>query len=504
MEKSIARLKDISRELQLLTHSIALLGWDQETYMPPAAAEERADQLSLLEGMLHEKATNPEIGELLAHAGADGENPGGNTSLPEEDGGLVRAMFRDFGRRIKLTKDLVMRMAKQTSIGQQIWAEARKRNEFSLFAPELEKILSLTLEKAECLGYSEHVYDALLDEYEPWMKTSAAEAVFSSLKPRLVKILDKIRGARQVDDSFLLKNYPREKQEAFGRAVISDLGWDVKRGRLDQSTHPFTTTLGKDDVRLTTRYNENFFKTGIFGIIHECGHGLYELGFSDSIKGTALADGTSLGIHESQSRMWENVIGRSMAFWEHYFPVLASCFPENLSGVTPERFYRAVNKVEPSFIRVEADEVTYSLHIILRFTLETRMVTGKIPVRDLPEAWNSLFQELLGIRPSSDFDGVLQDVHWSMGGIGYFPTYSLGNLYGAQFYRALKKTLPDAEKLIAGGDFKPLLSWLRENIHRHGRIYTADELCRKVTGESLNPDYFISYLEDKFSKVYEF
>lgn len=503
MDKEITRLKTLSRELTLLTHSIAVLGWDQETYMPEKGVEERADQLSLLEGILHEKASSPEIGELLAVAGASEEKPSGSPNLTDEDRGLVRAMWRDYSRRIKLPKDLVTRTARQTSISQSVWADARKKSNFALFEPELEKVLALTVEKATRIGYREHLYDALLDEYEPWMKTSDVSRVFSALKPKLVGLLDRIKGAKQIDDAALLKSYAVNKQEAFGRKVLADLGWDLSRGRLDESAHPFTTTLGIDDVRLTTRYNEKFFKTGIFGIIHECGHGLYELGFSRDIAGTSLADGTSLGVHESQSRMWENVIGRSLPFWEHYLPVLKTYFPENLSSLDTMRFYRAVNKVESSFIRVEADEVTYTLHIILRFTLETKMVTGELKVKDLPEAWNSLFLELFGIKPQSDSDGVLQDIHWSMGGIGYFPTYSLGNLYGAQFYKALRIAVPDMDSHIRDGNFSPILAWLRENIHQHGRIYTADEICRRVTGESLNPDYFFAYLEEKFSKVYE-
>jgi len=497
------RLKKIGEELQLLQHAVALLGWDQQTGLPSGGGEERARQIALLEGSFHEKLTSPEVGELLSRLGVADENPSGNPELPELDGLYCRNLHRIYSRETRLSKKLVEKLAEETSRGLNVWVEARQKSDFSLFKNQLITIVDLVREKAEMLGYNEHPYDALLDEYEPWAKTKAVETVFSTVKAGLVELLDKIKESPQVDDSFLHLHYPIDRQEVFGRTVLKDLGYQFDRGRLDVSPHPFTTTLGADDVRITTRYNENFFNTGIFGTIHECGHALYELGFGDTIRGNLLAEGTSLGIHESQSRTWENKIGRSLPFWNHYFPALKKVFPDNLSGVTEVQFYKGINKVAPSFIRVEADEVTYNLHIILRFELEIQLVTGNLNVADLPDAWNEKSRDLLGILPDNDADGVLQDLHWSTGALGYFPTYSLGNFYGAQFFEVMKREIPELERVIESGNFKPILTWLRDKIHRHGSCFSAEELCTRVTGESLNADSFLNYLNTKFSSIYE-
>lgn len=502
LEEKLLRLRELDKEMKLLAHTVALLGWDQETYMPAKALEERSEQLSLLSGILHERITSPEIGELLSGLGATGEHPRGDASLPALDRAHLRFIYRYYKRETKLPKRLVLELSKTTSIAQANWVEARKTSDFSRFSPHLKKLLALVKEKAECFGYEDHPYDALLDEYEPEMKTATVSKVFSRLQEWLTPFVEQIQGKPQVDDSFLHREFPAAKQELFGKRVITDMGYDFQRGRLDVSAHPFTTTLGIDDVRLTTRYNERFFNTALFGTIHEAGHGLYELGFSEEIRGTSLADGTSLGIHESQSRMWENMIGRSFAFWKHYFPIARDIFSESLGDVDVMQFCRAINKVEPSFIRIEADEVTYSLHIILRFNLEKRLTEGSLEVDDLPEAWRQESKKLLGIVPAQDDEGVLQDIHWSMGSIGYFPTYALGNLYGAQFFSAMKRAIPDVERSIEQGDFGTMLAWLRENIHRHGSVFTPEELVRRVTGEELNPDHFIRYVEDKFRPIY--
>ncbi len=503
MSAEIERLTTLGKEIHTLVHTAAVLGWDQHTYMPEQGTRERAKQISLLEGMIHEKITAPEISALLSDVEAVPENPKGNASLPEPDRAYLRHVHRLHHRAKKLSRDLVEKLAEETCNGQAVWVEARKKNDFHLFQPHLERILKLTREKADMLGYEEHPYDALLDEFEPWVRTSQVERVFKEVKDGLVPIISAVAETEQVDDSMLYRSYPKDKQEAFGRKVLEDIGYDFSRGRLDVSAHPFTITLGADDVRITTRYNEGFFNTSIFGTIHECGHGLYELGFSDEIRGNLLADGTSLGIHESQSRTWENLIGRSRPFWNHYFPELRKLFPENLEGVSEEAFYKAINKVTPSLIRVEADEVTYNLHIILRFELETALVTGSLAVEDLPGAWNDKFNEMFGISPGSDADGVLQDVHWSAGLMGYFPTYALGNLYGSQFFNVLRKDIPGVDDQIRSGNFSEILSWLQSRIHHHGSAYTADELCNEITGESLNPRYFLDYIEKKFSQIYD-
>jgi carboxypeptidase Taq len=503
MQNSLSRLKEIGKEIKLLEHAMALLGWDQETYMPPKAVEERSEQLSLLQTILHRKATTTEIGDLLGELGVSEDNPEGDASLGTLDRAYVRVCFRDYTKNTKLPTELVSKLARQTSIAQSVWAEAREKSDFSRFAPHLEELLVLIKEKAECLGYEDHPYDALLDEFEPGMLTRRVKEIFDRVREELAPVIEQIASQPNVDDSILYRTYPLTLQRQFGEVVLEDMGYSMERGRLDVSAHPFTTSLGRDDVRLTTRYSEDYFNTGIFGTIHEGGHGLYELGFAEEIKENILADATSLGIHESQSRIWENIIGRSYSFWSHYFPLLQHYFPETLADVSLDQFYRAINKVEPSFIRVEADEVTYNMHIILRFELELALITGELAVDELPGAWRSLSEQLLGIRPEKDSEGVLQDIHWSMGGVGYFPTYALGNLYSAQFYSAIREQLDDYEEIISSGDLQKVLFWLREKIHRHGRVYTAEKLCEQVTGEPLDPGYFVRYIKDKYSGIYD-
>lgn len=459
--------------------------------------------MALLEGLIHEKLTSPEVGDLLGQQGGTNENRSGGRELSGLDNSYLRYLSRIYSRATRLSKRLVEKLAEETSRGLSVWVEARQKSDFTLFKDQLKVIVDLVREKADMIGYEDHPYDALLDEYEPWARTNAVGEVFSNVKAGLVELLDRIMGAPQVDDSFLHLHYPIDRQEVFGGTVLKDLGYDFDRGRLDVSPHPFTTTLGTDDVRITTRYSENFFNTGIFGTIHECGHALYELGFAEDIRGNLLAEGTSLGVHESQSRTWENQIGRSQPFWNYYFPKLQKVFHEPLSGITAEKFYKGINKVTPSYIRVEADEVTYNLHIILRFELEIALITGNLTVADLPGAWNEKSKELLGILPENDADGVLQDLHWSSGALGYFPTYALGNFYGAQFFRAMKKDIPDLESEIVTGNFSPILTWLRENIHQYGSRYSAEELCTRVSGGSLDAAFFLEYLNTKFSSIYE-
>jgi carboxypeptidase Taq len=502
-ETSLKRLKELDRELQVWNHVQAILHWDQETQMPDKAIDERAEQLTALSALIHEKSSSDELGSLLSDLGADDDKPSGSDELSALDRSLVRQVFRDYRQSTKLPAEFVRRLARATSLGQKIWSEARAKSDFSHFAPRLTELVELALERAEYLGYEDHPYDALLDQYEPFMKTAQVESVFAELEGGLVPLVEAIRSAPQVDDSFLLKDFPVDGQKSFGEEVLGYLGYEMDRGRLDVSTHPFTTGLGRDDVRITTRYNANYFKTSIFGTIHEAGHGLYELGVGEDVKGTSLGQGTSLGIHESQSRMWENMIGRSAPFWDFFYPKLVSRFPDQLAGVDERSFYRAVNKVEPSFIRVEADEVTYSLHIILRFHLETKLLTKQLGVNELPDAWREESKALLGIVPESDADGVLQDIHWSMGGIGYFPTYALGNLYAAQFYRSMEQEIPDLQEKLRAGDFSAPLNWLRTNIHKPGASLTAGELCRQVTKEDLNPNYFLDYLRAKYSDIYD-
>ncbi|MDC7125822.1 MAG: carboxypeptidase M32 [Spirochaetales bacterium] len=502
MKENLANLKKIVRELYLLEHAQAVLSWDQETKMPEAANEERSEQLALMEGILHQKLTSPEIGRLLSALGADEDRPEGKGDFSIEDKAFVREVFRSYKRAVKLPESLVTELARQTGFAHSSWIKAKNNSDFSIFEKNLEKIIELNREKAEKIGYKEHPYDALLDEYEPWMTTCRVEEVFVPLGKKLSKLTKEIVKAKQVDTSFLEQAYPVDIQDSFGRTVVSSLGYPFNRGRLDLTEHPFTTTLGSDDVRITTRYEEDLVLSGLFSNIHECGHALYELGMGDAVRGNILSTGVSLGVHESQSRFWENMIGRSFQFWEYFLPAFKKAFPEQTQGVDVDTFYRAVNKVTPSFIRTEADEVTYSLHVILRFEIEKAMLSGDIKVSSLPDEWNKRMKSLLGIVPKNDAEGVLQDVHWSAGLIGYFPTYALGNLYAAQFMSAMKKSLPQMDEIVSKGDFGTILSWLREHIHQYGMVYPAGELCLRATGEDLNPDYFTSYLDKKYSNIY--
>ncbi len=502
MKESLAELKKAARELYLLEHAQAAISWDQETQMPDAGNEERSEQLALLEGIMHQKITSSEIGRLLSELGSDDDKPEGRGDFSIEDKALVREMYRNYKRASRLPESLVTEIARQTGLAHTSWVSARKNADFSLFEDNLARIIELNREKAGKIGYKEHPYDALLDEYEPWMTTAEIEGVFGPLGKKLADLTARIAAADQVDTSFLEKEFSVDIQDNFGRSVIDKIGFPMDRGRLDISAHPFTTTLGTNDVRITTRYDKDLVLSGLFSNIHECGHALYELGIGADITGNILATGVSLGIHESQSRFWENMIGRSLPFWKLFFPEFKKLFGSQVEGVDTETFYKAVNKIEPSLIRVEADEVTYSLHVILRFEIEKAMLSGDIKVSSLPDEWNRRMKELLGVVPADDSEGVLQDVHWSAGLIGYFPTYALGNIYAAQFMNSMRKDL-DVDKCILEGNFSKILGWLRENIHQYGLVYPASELCRRATGETLNPDYFTRYLEDKYGGIYE-
>ncbi|MBI9104229.1 MAG: carboxypeptidase M32 [Spirochaetales bacterium] len=502
MNTAMKELKKVGRELTLLMNTAALLGWDQETLIPEKAIPERAEQLALMEGISHAKLTDPKVGDLLDKLGADEKSSSGNENLSDEDRAYIRVFYRNYHRASCLPSDLVEEMARASSLGQSVWVQARKENDFGKFAPALEKILGLNREAGRLINVGDHPYDSFLDEYEPGMRKAELDVTFGALKEDLKSLVKRIKDAGQVEMGFLKRDYPEELQEKFGNYILKELAYPLDRGRLDVSTHPFTTTLGNHDVRITTRYGEPNPFSSLFSIIHEAGHGLYELGFSDEIAGNILAEGTSLGLHESQSRTWENMIGRSLPFWEKYYPEAQKTYGNALSDISLETFYKGINAVKPSLIRVDADEVTYSLHVILRYELETALFEGTLSVNDLPAAWNAKMEELLGIRPDSDANGVLQDVHWSVGLLGYFPTYALGNLYGAQFMDKAYKDVPDLDDQVRKGNHAVLLEWLRENIHKHGSAFTASELCVNVTGKPLDASYFTQYLNKKYGEVY--
>lgn len=495
-QEALERLHKIDQEIKHLGQISALLQWDQETYMPSAAVEGRSEQLALLEGIKHEKFTDPEIGNLLEQLASDDKD------LPDIERDFLRVFRKQYNQAIALPADLVTEAARAEGLSQAAWVEARKKNDYKTFMPHLEKMIGYAKKKAEYWGYSGHPYDGLLDIYEPGMTESIIERVFVPLKDRLTRLVQRIGEKPAPRSDFLSREFPVDLQAQFGEQVMKDLSYDFTQGRLDISAHPFTTTLGPRDVRITTRYFPQNMLSGLFSIIHESGHALYEMGFADQIRDTSLGDGASMGIHESQSRLWENVVGRSYAFWKGQYARLRGLFASQLADVSLDEFYAAVNRVQPSLIRVDADEVTYSLHVILRFELERKLFSGDLSVADLPEAWNAMMQTILGVRPDSDANGVLQDVHWSMGAFGYFPSYALGNLYGLQLWETLKAQNPDTERQIEQRNYVPVLDWLRSNIHIHGCRYEPGDLILRVSGRPLSAEPFINYLEQKYGQLY--
>lgn len=497
----VQKIREIDAEITTLGHAAAVLAWDQETFMPEAAIRDRAEQAALLSKYAHALASSPELGEALAAAGPWDKIP------DPVDSPLIRKLARDYARATRIPADLVVASRKAAALAQHAWVAARAADDFPAFRPHLEDLVALKRQEAAALGFESKPYDALLDAYEPGMQSAEVARVFGEMRPRLKALLDHIQSRPQVDDSILRHTIEVPKQEAFARRLLADLGFDSRRGRLDTSAHPFSERLGFDDVRITTRWEVDYFPSGIFSVVHEAGHALYELGVGQEYRGTSLAAGASLGIHESQSRTWENIVGRSGAFWEAYLPELAELHPElsadrsDAQDLLPA-VYRAINKVEPGFIRVEADEVTYSLHVMLRFQLELDLIDGRLEVANLPEAWGSASQELLGVRPLRAAEGVLQDVHWSAGLFGYFPTYALGNIFGAQFVKQQEQELGPLAQFIRRRNFAQILDWQREKIHCWGSAKTSTELLRDVCGTGLDAEPFLNYLETKYRAIY--
>ena len=480
--------------------AIAVLGWDQQTYMPPGGAEARAMQLSTLTKTVHDWFVSDEIGQLLE----DLEVELADADHDSFEASMVRVARRQYDRERKLPTELVAELSKTTALAHQAWQKAREESDFSQFQPYLVKILDLTIQKAEAWGYEDRVYDALLEGFEPGMKAAQVETLFREMKDGLVPLVQTIAERKEaVDDALFTQEFDVDKQWDFGIEVVKALGFDFEHGRQDKTAHPFTTSFSPSDVRLTTRLYPDMFKAALFASIHEAGHGMYEQGFDRSFDRTPLSDSASLGVHESQSRMWENIVGRSRGFWTHWLPRLKEYFPRQLEGVGVEAFYQAINRVEPSLIRVEADEVTYNLHIMVPFEIENQMVEGSVEVQDLPELWDAKMEEYLGIRAPNVAVGVLQDVHWSSGYIGYFPTYSLGNLLAAQFYSQAVSENPSIPAQIEQGEFATLFNWMREKIHKPGRTYTPAELVERVTGGPIHTKPVLDYIRAKYTDIYD-
>ena len=500
-EQAYQQLCHATQEAAMLARIQYLLEWDEHTKMPKAGGTYRADQTSYLAGIVHQKQTAAEIGDWLDQLV---DSP--LTADPQSDAGAnLRHLRRDYEKKTRLPQALVEELARACTLGQQVWIEARQADDFNQFKPNLEQIIRLKREEAAALGFENTPYDPLLDDYEPGESTANVACVLSELRDALVPLVQAIaESSRRPDGTILAREYPLDVQESFGTQVARQIGFDFDAGRLDVTAHPFCTGLGPGDVRITTRYDQHAFADAFFSILHEAGHGLYDQGLPREHYGLPIGEDVSLGIHESQSRMWENQVGRSLVFWEHFYSQAQTAFPAALGDVDLLTFYGAINEVRPSLIRVEADEVTYNLHILIRFELEQALVEDQLQVADLPGAWNQKYEHYLGIVPPSDADGVLQDVHWSAGLFGYFPTYALGNLYAAQFFRQAVEDLGDLDASFRQGDFEPLLAWLRQHIHCHGRRYTPAELVERITGGPLHHEPLISQLSQKYGEIYGF
>ncbi len=495
-----SELTRLLREAALLGSCSNVLGWDEQTYMPEGGTQFRSEQLGLIAGMTHERATSPRIGELLGELEAAGDlgDPAGDRAVN------VREARRSYNRATKLPRRLVEELSRTTTLAQQAWVTARKNSDFPHFLPWLDKMIGLKREEAQAIGYGSGVpYDALLDDYEPGATTAEITRVFAPVREELVKLVAAIHhSAKRPNVEILTRHYPKTPQIVLAEAASKAIGFDFERGRIDASAHPFCSGFGPGDCRLTTRYNDHHFPSAFFGVLHESGHGIYEQGLPADNFGLGCGQATSLGIHESQSRMWENFVGRSRAFWTYLYPTAQQAFPQALGQVGFDDFCFAINEVSPSFIRVEADEVTYNLHVMLRFEIEQLLIAGDLKPADVPGIWNEKFLQYFGLTVPNDAHGCLQDIHWSGGLLGYFPTYALGNMYAAQFFNAARRDLGDLDEMFARGQFQPLKSWLNEKIHNHGKRYPARRLVEVVTGQPLSHQPLIDHLNRKFGELY--
>lgn len=492
MSASIEALKAKLYQINALHSAIGMMDWDQQTMMPKGGAEARAEHLSILSEMAHGLSTSDEYGRAIEDAAKD--------AATEEEKALVRVSKRGYDHATKLPSSLVARKSKLAAQGHEEWVIARKGNDFKAFQATLTEMFEIAKEEADRFGWKDHVYDALLDLYEEGATHADAAGMFDQLRGPQSSLVKQIAHLPKPNDDFLHGKFPEDAQRAFTLDTVKAIGFDLNRGRQDTAPHPFCTGWSVGDIRLTTRFLD-YLPSAIMGSMHEAGHGMYEQGSPKAWDRLPIAGGVSLGVHESQSRFWENIVGRSREFWEFRLPGLKKAFP-GLDGVSLDQFVRAINVVQPSLIRVEADEMTYNLHVMVRFEIESDVLTGKLAVKDLPEAWNAKYEEYLGIRPDSDSNGCLQDVHWSMGSIGYFPTYSMGNLLSWQFWTALKKDIPDAQSQFASGKFDAVHGWLTDKIYSKGSLYTPKELVKRVTGKAISADDYLTGLLGKYRDLY--
>jgi carboxypeptidase Taq len=473
----------------------AVLQWDQETYLPAKGAHYRGQQISTLAELSHQLFSEDELGDLLNELT-------GTDDLPAMQKRNIERTLYDYNKNKKYTSQFVRALSDAVNKAFHSWIEARKQNAFSVYQNDLDALIKLKKEEAEILGYDHHPYDAHLNEYERGATVALLDKTFGDLLPQLKALYEKILQAPQVDDSFLRQHFPTQEQWTWGLELLKTLHFDFEAGRQDKSEHPFSISFNAKDVRITTRIDENDFGNMTWSCIHEAGHALYEQGLPVDQYGLPLGEACSFSIHESQSRLWENNVGRSKSFWQYWYPQLQQRFRQQFGNVSLEQFYKGINKVQPSLIRTESDEISYHFHVFIRYELEKKLLDGSLHTADIPAFWNEQYKQLLDVVVPDDKRGALQDVHWSHGSIGYFPTYSLGSFYAAQFFAKAKETVSGLEAQIASGNTLPLLTWLRENIHSKGRYFTSEELCEEVTGETLNPSHFLAYAEEKYRSIY--
>lgn len=498
MSDKLKRLKELLGEVSDINHAESVLSWDQQVSIPPKGHEARGQQLATLGKLAHERATTDEIGKLIDELKTefDGADPA------SDEAAMIRVASRNYDKATRVPSEFIAEQAVVSSKAFEAWGEARAKSDFSIFKPHLEKVVELTKKYVSFFPPADHPYDTLLDDYEPGMKTAEVKEIFDNLRPKQVELIKAIAGAKQVEADFLFTEYDEKKMNDFGVDVVTKYGYDWTRGRQDKALHPFETTFSVNDVRITTRFETDNPTAMVFSTMHEAGHGMYEQGVNPAYERTPLESGTSLAVHESQSRMWENLVGRSLPFWEHFFPSFKKTFAKQLDGVDVKSFYKAINKVEPSLIRVNADEATYNLHVMLRLELEIAMVEGSVAIKDLPEIWNAKMEDYLGITPPNDAKGVLQDVHWSSGLLGYFSTYALGNLISAQLWEKINEDITGLDDQVREGKFSELLEWLRKNIYQHGQKFEPQTLVEKVTGSKITSEPYVRYLTKKYSDIY--
>lgn len=495
-ENKINELKEYLKNLEYLNSSIALIQWDSLVNMPSKAVQYRSEMLGYLSGESYKLSTSNKIKEFAEYFKKFKD-------IDEVTKATIENIEREYNKTKKIPEEEYKAYVMAASQSGAAWEEAKSKGDFNIFKPHLKKMVEFNKKFAEYWGYGENRYNALLDIYEPGITTEKLDIVFGELRDALVDLLGKIESSDvKPDTAFFKKKFTKEQQEAFSKLVLKNMGYDYEQtGRIDESTHPFTTNFGNKDVRITTHYYENDFRSALFSCIHEGGHGIYEQDIPDGLQGTLLATGASMGVHESQSRFYENIIAKSKEFWKYYYPIAENKFPQ-FKGVSFEEFYKSINFVEPSLIRTEADELTYSIHIIIRYEIEKMLINNDLDVEDVPKVWNEKYSEYLGVEPKNNAEGVLQDMHWSDGSFGYFPSYALGNLYGAQFLNKMKKDIPNLYEEIFKGNLSIIHDWLKNNIHKYGAVYKPNELIKKVTGQELSAKYFIDYLNKKFKDIY--